>query len=104
MTAGGLWPRMGEPLRGSEVFLLPTGGLATPGYSWMTPPGSTLRTLVTLRLCVPRNTEEHNPRLLVDGPIKSSILVISQPSPGNSVKLSARCGFLAQCIIHRGFP
>ncbi len=40
MTAGGMSSRMGEPLRGSEVFLLPTGGLATPGYSWMTPPGS----------------------------------------------------------------
>ena len=40
MTAGGTWSRIGEPLQGSEVFLLPTGGLATPGYSCMTPPGS----------------------------------------------------------------
>ena len=56
------------------------------------------------RLWVLRNTEEDKPTRLIDGTIKSSILVISQPSPGNSVKLSARCGFLAQCIMHRGFP
>jgi hypothetical protein len=33
-------PKLELGNEGSELFLLPTGGLATPGYSWMTPPGS----------------------------------------------------------------
>jgi hypothetical protein len=64
MTAGGLWPRMGEPLRGSGVFLLPTGGLATPGYSWMTPPGSHAANLGNpspLRAAQHRRTQPQTP-------------------------------------------
>ena len=60
MTAGGMWSRIGEPLRGSEVFLLPTGGLATPGYSWMTPPGSPAQ-LPDLTACLVLRGQESGP-------------------------------------------